>query len=134
MKVVFFGTPQISVQCLEKIMQSKHKVLAVVTNADKVAGRGKKMTPSPVKTYALSHNIPVLEYEKNNVIKLINAQRAPVTSPKVSFVKIESFSRESFNFFFFESSSSKFSIFNSVELSDEIKTIPATIFSRTNRK
>lgn len=60
MKVIFFGTPQFAVPTLEKLLNhSDFEVVAVVTQPDKVRGRGKKVTPSPVKSVALTHNLPV---------------------------------------------------------------------------
>lgn len=60
MKVIFFGTPQFAVPTLEKLLdRSEFEVLAVVTQPDKVRGRGKKITPSPVKSAALTHDLPV---------------------------------------------------------------------------
>ncbi len=60
MKVIFFGTPQFAVPTLEKLLErSEIEVLAVVTQPDKVRGRGKKITPSPVKSVALTHDLPV---------------------------------------------------------------------------
>jgi len=63
LKVVFMGTPQFAVPTLEKIIQH-HNVLAVVTTPDKPAGRGLKITPSAVKQFAVSHQLPVLQPEK----------------------------------------------------------------------
>lgn len=61
-KIVFFGTPKIAVKSLEYLNNSKDfEVAAVVTQPDKPAGRGKKLSMSPVKEYALSHNIPVFQ-------------------------------------------------------------------------
>lgn len=60
--VIFFGTPDFSVPTLRALISNpEFCVKAVVTQPDKPAGRGKKMTFSPVKTLALSHNIPVLQ-------------------------------------------------------------------------
>ncbi|MEM6754864.1 MAG: methionyl-tRNA formyltransferase [Cyanobacteria bacterium P01_C01_bin.38] len=60
MKVIFFGTPQFAVPTLEQLLtHSDFEVLAVVTQPDKVRGRGKKVTPSPVKSVALTSNLPV---------------------------------------------------------------------------
>lgn len=63
MKIVFFGTPSISVKCLERLTNSPHEVVAVVTVTDKEQGRGKKILPSPVKQFALEHKIPVIQPE-----------------------------------------------------------------------
>ena len=67
MNIVFLGTPEIARVCLAEILTTKHKVLAVVTNPDRPAGRGKKLTPSPVKTFALEKGLKVLEF--SNVSK-----------------------------------------------------------------
>ena len=60
MKIVFLGTPEIARVCLEEILKSKHEVLAVVTNPDRPFGRGNKLLPSPVKTFAESKGLKVL--------------------------------------------------------------------------
>jgi methionyl-tRNA formyltransferase len=61
-KVVFFGTPDIGLKSLEHLYNSKNmEVLAVVTQPDKPAGRGHKLMMSPIKQFALAHNLPVLQ-------------------------------------------------------------------------
>lgn len=60
-KVVFMGTPEFAVASLSHICNSGISVKAVVTVADKPAGRGLKLRYSPVKEFALQHNIPVLQ-------------------------------------------------------------------------
>lgn len=65
MKVVFFGTPQFAVPTLEKLLHHPNfQVLAVVTQPDKRRERGSKLTPSPVKTIANAHNLPVWQPER----------------------------------------------------------------------
>ena len=64
MKVIFLGTPDFSVPTLKAIINSRHQLLAVVTQPDKPSGRGEKMTCSPVKQVALENNIKVLQYDK----------------------------------------------------------------------
>jgi len=64
MKVIFLGTPEFAIPSLEKLLASHHEVLAVVTQQDKPSGRGNKLKASPVKDFALKHNIKVLQYEK----------------------------------------------------------------------
>ncbi|NET44312.1 methionyl-tRNA formyltransferase [Okeania sp. SIO2B3] len=60
MKIIFFGTPQFAVPTLEKLLtRPEIEVVAVVTQPDKRRGRGNKLIPSPVKSLAVSHNIPV---------------------------------------------------------------------------
>lgn len=62
MKIVFLGSPEFSIKSLEMLINSRHDVAAVVTQPDKPAGRGNKLTPSDVKVYAQSKGIKVLEY------------------------------------------------------------------------
>lgn len=58
--LVFFGTPDIGLKSLEHL-NNKFNVLAVVTQPDTPSGRGHKLTPSPIKVFALEHNIPVFQ-------------------------------------------------------------------------
>ncbi|MBD5401371.1 methionyl-tRNA formyltransferase [bacterium] len=61
-KTVFFGTPDIGLKTLEYLFNSdKIEVQAVVTQPDKPAGRGHKIQMSPIKKFALEHNIPVFQ-------------------------------------------------------------------------
>lgn len=64
MKVVFMGTPDFAVSSLHAICQSSHQVVGVVTVPDRQTGRGLKVTYSPVKQYALDHNLPILQPER----------------------------------------------------------------------
>lgn len=61
MKIVFMGTPDFSVPCLNALIENGHEVVLVVTQADKPKGRGHKLTPPPVKEYAVKHGIPVYQ-------------------------------------------------------------------------
>lgn len=61
MNIIFMGTPEFAVPCLEQLIADGHKVSLVVTQGDKPKGRGQKMTPPPVKAAALVHDIPVLQ-------------------------------------------------------------------------
>ena len=63
-RIVFMGTPEFAVSSLQKLVESGCEVVAVVTAPDKPAGRGLQLTPSPVKKYAVSQGIPVLQPEK----------------------------------------------------------------------
>lgn len=60
MRVMFMGTPDIAVPCLEALIE-KHEVVCVVTQPDKPKNRGQKMAMSPVKEVALTHDIDVLQ-------------------------------------------------------------------------
>lgn len=64
LKIVFFGTPEFAVESLDKIVSNGYNVVAAVTMPDKPAGRGHKMFQSPVKKYAVAHNIPLMQPEK----------------------------------------------------------------------
>ncbi|MGM3304916.1 methionyl-tRNA formyltransferase [Anabaena sp. WFMT] len=65
MKIVFFGTPQFAVPTLEKLLAHPDvQILAVVTQPDKRRERGNKLTPSPVKTLAIAHNLPLWQPER----------------------------------------------------------------------
>lgn len=64
MRIIFLGTPDFAVASLKAMVETKHEVVAVVTMPDKPAGRGMKLQQSPVKQYAVSQNIPVLQPEK----------------------------------------------------------------------
>ncbi len=60
--IVFFGTPKIALNSLEYLYNSdKINVLAVVTQPDKPAGRGHKLTMSPIKEFALEKGLPVFQ-------------------------------------------------------------------------
>ncbi|MBR6729100.1 MAG: methionyl-tRNA formyltransferase, partial [Clostridia bacterium] len=64
MKIVFMGTPDFSVPCLAALVENGYDVVLVITQADKPKGRGHKLTPPPVKEYAMSQGIPVFQPEK----------------------------------------------------------------------
>jgi methionyl-tRNA formyltransferase len=63
-KIVFMGTPDFALPSLTGLIQSDHTVCGVVTQPDRLRGRGKKLTPPPVKSLAVQHGIPVLQPEK----------------------------------------------------------------------
>ncbi|WP_341660260.1 methionyl-tRNA formyltransferase [Vibrio sp.] len=63
LKIVFAGTPDFAARHLAALLSSEHEVIAVYTQPDRPAGRGKKITASPVKTLAIEHNIPVYQPE-----------------------------------------------------------------------
>ncbi|NJD23607.1 MAG: methionyl-tRNA formyltransferase [Melioribacter sp.] len=59
MKIVFMGTPEFAIPSLQKILESKHQVIAVVSVPDRERGRGRRVTYSPVKEFALKNKITV---------------------------------------------------------------------------
>ncbi len=64
MKVIFLGTGDFSRTVLEAIYASRHTVVGIVSQPDKVNGRNGKVIPSPVKLFASEHDIPLYQYEK----------------------------------------------------------------------
>ena len=61
LRVIFAGTPDFAAEHLKALLGSRHEVIAVYSQPDRPAGRGKKLTASPVKEVALAHNIPVYQ-------------------------------------------------------------------------
>ncbi len=61
MRIVFAGTPQFAVPSLEALLAGDHSVVAVYTQPDRPAGRGRRLQASPVKRLALEHRIPVMQ-------------------------------------------------------------------------
>jgi len=63
MKIVYMGTPAFAVPPLDALVKSNHQVVAVCTQPDRPAGRGHKLTPSPVKARAVEYGLPVMQPE-----------------------------------------------------------------------
>lgn len=63
LRIVFAGTPDFAARHLAALLSSEHEVIAVYTNPDRPAGRGKKLSAPPVKQLALEHDIPVYQPE-----------------------------------------------------------------------
>lgn len=61
MRIIFMGTPDFAVPCLEKLISSNHEIVGVFTQPDKKRGRGYVLTASPIKEVALKHGIPVYQ-------------------------------------------------------------------------
>ena len=79
LNIIFAGTPDFAAQHLQAILNSQHNVIAVYTQPDKPAGRGKKLQASPVKQLAEQNNIPVYQpkslrkEEEQSELKALNA-------------------------------------------------------------
>ncbi|MFC2991072.1 methionyl-tRNA formyltransferase [Halomonas tibetensis] len=63
LNVIFAGTPDFAAESLQALLDSRHRVIAVHTQPDRPAGRGRKLAPSPVKRLALEHGISVYQPE-----------------------------------------------------------------------
>lgn len=61
LKIVFFGTPEFARESLRRITEQGYNVVGVVTMPDKPAGRGHKLLQSPVKEFALEHNLELMQ-------------------------------------------------------------------------
>jgi methionyl-tRNA formyltransferase len=89
MKIAFMGTPALAVPFLEALHR-EHKIALVVTQPDKPAGRGKGLAASPVKEYALQHNLPLAQPQRARDEEFIETLRkvAPEAIAVVAFGQI----------------------------------------------
>ncbi|CEN44778.1 methionyl-tRNA formyltransferase [Capnocytophaga canimorsus] len=76
LRIVFMGTPEFALETLKVLVENGKQVVGVVTMPDKPAGRGRKLQSSPVKIYAQSKNIPVLQPENLKDEKFITDLKA----------------------------------------------------------
>jgi methionyl-tRNA formyltransferase len=76
LRIVFMGTPEFAVASLDALHNSEHEVVGVVTVADKPAGRGKQISMSAMKQYALEKNLPILQPEKLRNEEFLNELRS----------------------------------------------------------
>ncbi|MFY9154165.1 MAG: methionyl-tRNA formyltransferase [Prolixibacteraceae bacterium] len=63
-RIVFMGTPDFAVESLKALVEDGYQVVGVITAPDKPAGRGRQLSESAVKKYAVEKNLPVLQPEK----------------------------------------------------------------------
>lgn len=78
MKIIFMGTPDFAVPCLESILNAGHEVLAVFTQPDKPRGRKQELTPPEVKVCALRHGLTVHQpktLKNGEGLRLLSAYR-----------------------------------------------------------
>ena len=61
LRIIFAGTPDFAAIALQALIDSSHEVVAVYTQPDRPAGRGRKLKPGPVKQLAMAHDIPVCQ-------------------------------------------------------------------------
>ena len=64
MKILFMGTSEFAVPSLEKLIAEGFELIGVVTQPDRPSGRGKRLTPSPIKVVATAHNLPIYQPER----------------------------------------------------------------------
>jgi methionyl-tRNA formyltransferase len=75
-RLVFMGTPSFAVPALKALLDRGYNVVAVVTQPDRPKGRGRKLTPPPVKEVALQHGLEILQPEKASSPDFCDAMRA----------------------------------------------------------
>jgi len=63
-RILFWGTPEFALPSLRALDGEGHEIVGVVTQPDRPAGRGRELTPSPVKVQAEEQGVPVLTPEK----------------------------------------------------------------------
>lgn len=61
LRIIFAGTPDFAARHFDALLASQHQLVGVFTQPDRPAGRGNKLTPSPVKVLAEQHGVPVLQ-------------------------------------------------------------------------
>src|SRR6266566_3524622 len=90
MRIVFMGTPAAAVPSLRRSLEDGHEVVAVWTQPDKPAGRGKEISPSPVKEFALSHGLTVHQPSrlKTDEARLLIALHAADVAVVVAYGRI----------------------------------------------
>ena len=76
MRIIFFGTPDFAVPSLRALLKAGETVVSAVTQPDRVRGRGHKLSQPPVKEYALSKGIPVLQPSTIRSSEFFNTLRA----------------------------------------------------------
>ena len=90
MKIIFMGTPDFSVPCLNSLIDAGHEILAVFTQPDKPRGRKQELTPPEVKVCALQHGLTVYQpktLRDGEAMKII-ADLAPDCIVVVAYGKI----------------------------------------------
>jgi len=87
MRVLFAGTPEVAVPALRAVLASRHEVVAVLTRPDAPAGRGRRLTPSPVAETALAEGIEVLRPDRPRDPQFLArlAEIAPDAAPIVAY-------------------------------------------------
>src|SRR2546423_4934153 len=64
MRIIFMGTPESAVPSLRRLVDQGHEIVSVWTQPDKPSGRGKKLHTSPIKEFALQHNLIMHQPQK----------------------------------------------------------------------
>ncbi|HDZ15766.1 hypothetical protein LCGC14_0775920 [marine sediment metagenome] len=81
MRIIFAGTPDFAAETLKALLDTEHQICAVYTQPDRPSGRGRKLTASPVKQLAESHNIPIeqpINFKSDDAINTLASYKADV--------------------------------------------------------
>ena len=79
MRIIFAGTPEFAAETLQALLTTEHEICAVYTQPDRPAGRGRKLTASPVKQVALEHGITVeqpINFKSDEAKQILDAYNA----------------------------------------------------------
>jgi len=76
MNIVFLGSGAFALPSLQALARSQHKILHVVSQPDRPAGRGKHLTPTPVSQWAIDHGVPLTRTENANSVEILEQLRA----------------------------------------------------------
>ena len=76
LRIIYMGTPDFAVGGLRALVEAGFNIVAVITAPDKPSGRGLQLQQSPVKQFALAHDIPVLQPEKLKNLEFLETLRS----------------------------------------------------------
>ena len=76
MNIVFLGSGQFGIDCLNTLAKSQHKLSLIVTATAQPAGRGRKLTPTPVSIWAKENNLPIFETDDANATPSVEKIKA----------------------------------------------------------
>jgi methionyl-tRNA formyltransferase len=93
LRIVFMGTPEFAVESLKALVENNYNVVGVITSPDKPAGRGYKIQQSPVKKYALEHDLFLLQPEKLKNEVFLNELRKLKADLQIVVGKFESYEK-----------------------------------------
>lgn len=81
LNIVFAGTPEFGIPCLDALASSPHHLQAIYTQPDRPAGRGRKLQPSAVKSWGVSHELPIyqpLNFKEAHTVEELSALKPDV--------------------------------------------------------
>ncbi len=76
MRIIFLGSPDFALPTLSRLIDSEHEIVAVYTQPDRPSGRGRKLTPPPVKALALAHGLDVRQPKSISYPGVVDELRA----------------------------------------------------------